>query len=314
MTRTIKVQDLTKEYPDDGGVAGIDLAADEGEIVGVLGDDGAGKTTLVRTLLGYLHPDRGKARLLGFDMLRRGHRRDAMNEVGYVPRAFDLPPGVTGRRLLEHWSELKEASASIDLVERFHIPLDQPVDGYDRTHRRRLAVVQAFMHQPQLAILDEPTRDLDPLDRQALHRFLREQADDGVTVLLTTADVAEARRACHRVAILREGRLVEVAGTARMAERTGKVVRVRFREGAITRERLERLRIGGVVDAERDPEGYLRLVVDGTVDLDELLDRLARMPVADVEIREATLDEIFAWLYDEGELPGNRFEEVGDDA
>lgn len=310
----VEVEDLTKRHRDSRGIAGIDLAVGEGEIVGVLGDDGAGKTTLVRTLLGYLHPDRGEVRVLGFDMLRRSARRDAMNAVGYVPAQVGLPGGVTGRRLLEHWAELKPASAAIDLVDRFNVSLDRPVDGYDRTSRRRLAVVQAFMHEPRLAVLDEPTRDLDPPDRQALHRFLDEQADDGVAILLTGSDVAEIRRVCDRVAILREGRLVEVLGTAGLAERTGRIVRVRFREGAITRERLEGLRIGGVVDAERDPDGYLRLVVDGTVDLDELLDRLARMPLEDLEIREATMDEIFAFFYDEGELPGHRFEEVGEDA
>lgn len=314
MTAAIETDDLTKQHPGGDGIAGIDLEIDGGEIVGLLGDDGAGKTTLVRTLLGYLHPDRGAARMLEFDMLRRDHRRDAMNEIGYVPAELGLPGGVTGRRLLEHWAELKQVSAGIGLVDRFQVPLDQPVDRYGERSRRRLAVIQAFMHQPRLVVLDEPTRELDPLDRQALHRFLAEQADDGVTVLLTGSDVATARRVCDRVAILREGRLVEVAGTAEMAERTGKIARVKFREGAITRERLERLRIDGVVDAERDPDGYLRLALDGTVDLEELLDRLTRMPLEDVEIREATLEEVFTLFYDEGELPGTRFEEVGDDA
>jgi ABC-2 type transport system ATP-binding protein len=207
----IETSGLTKDYGAGRGLFGLDLEVREGEVFGFLGPNGAGKSTTLRLLLDLIRPTAGRARVLGLDT-----RRDSLairRRVGFLPGDFALHPRLSGRVMLGHLAELRggvDKRAIDSLAERFDADLDRPVRQLSTGNRQKLGLIQAFMHEPELLILDEPIAGLDPLVQQSFHALLTEVSDAGRTVLLSSHTLSEVERVTDRLAILREGRLVVV--------------------------------------------------------------------------------------------------------
>src|SRR6516165_2981503 len=205
----IATSGLTKDYGSGRGLFGLDLEVRQGEVFGFLGPNGAGKSTTMRLLLDLIRPTSGSARVLGLDT--RGQSVEIRRRVGFLPGDWALYPKLTGRVVLDYLARLRggvDPRVRDSLVARFDADLGRPIRQLSTGNRQKLGLVQAFMHEPELLILDEPIAGLDPLVQQSFHTLLREVSAPGRTVFLSSHTLSEVERVAERVGVLRRGRLV----------------------------------------------------------------------------------------------------------
>jgi ABC-2 type transport system ATP-binding protein len=207
----IATRGLSKDYGSGRGLFGLDLEVRQGEVFGFLGPNGAGKSTTLRLLLDLIKPTAGSAQVLGLDSIRDSV--EVRRRVGFLPGDLALYPKLTGGVVLEYFAQLRggvDGHVRDALVERFDAVLDRPIRQLSTGNRQKLGLVQAFMHEPELLILDEPISGLDPLVQQSFHSLLGEVRAQGRTVLLSSHTLSEVERVTDRLAILRDGQLVVV--------------------------------------------------------------------------------------------------------
>jgi ABC-2 type transport system ATP-binding protein len=207
----IATRGLSKDYGSGRGLFELDLEVRRGEVFGFLGPNGSGKSTTMRLLLDLVKPTAGSARVLGLSVGEESV--EIRRRVGFLPGDFALYPKLSGRVVLEYLARLRggvDPRVRDSLVERFDADLDRPVRQLSTGNRQKLGLVQAFMHEPELLILDEPIAGLDPLAQQSFHALLGEVSAQGRTVFLSSHTLSEVERVTHRLAILRRGRLVVV--------------------------------------------------------------------------------------------------------
>jgi len=235
VTVALRLEALTVRYRDFVAVDALDLEIEKGELFALLGPNGAGKSTTLRVLTGQLAPSGGRAYVLGHDVGRDFAR--VKPRLGYVPDRDNHFEELTGRKNLELFADLYRADRArvrecLSLVE-LDDAADLPVRGYSQGMRRKLLVARAFLHQPELVYLDEPTANLDVHSARLFRRVLSELARAGTTVLLTTHDMAEVDEICTRVAVLRRGRRIALGTPAELKQKhTQHVVDVVLAGGA----------------------------------------------------------------------------------
>jgi ABC-2 type transport system ATP-binding protein len=285
---------LSKDYGSARGLFGLDLEVGRGEIFGFLGPNGAGKSTTMRLLLDLIRPTAGSARVLGLDT-RRGSV-EIRRRVGFLPGDFAVYPKLTGRAVLDYLAQLRggvDLRVRQALVERFEADLDRPVRQLSTGSRQKLGLIQAFMHEPELLILDEPIAGLDPLVQRRFHTLLGEVSAEGRTVFLSSHTLSEVEQVTDRLAILREGRLVVVDSLENL------------RQVAVQRLEIE---FGGPVDCDRFREipvvrevhAHGRTVTIGFEgSADAVVKAAAAYEVRAIRPREADLEEIFLRYYGE---------------
>jgi ABC-2 type transport system ATP-binding protein len=211
MTAVIRTERLTKMYGSHRGVLELDLEVGAAEIFGFLGPNGAGKTTTMRVLLDLIRPTSGRAEVFGIETTADPvaiHRR-----VGYLPGEFDLYERLTGAATIEYFANLRggvDPAYVAQLVERLGLDPSRRFREYSKGNKQKVGLILALQHKPELLILDEPTAGLDPLVQQTVFELLREATAEGRTVFLSSHVIAEVDKTCDRVAIIREGRLVQV--------------------------------------------------------------------------------------------------------
>ena len=206
----IVAKDLCRTYGSRRGISDVNLTISAGEIFGFLGPNGAGKSTTIRVLMGLLRASSGTARIFGQDCWSEGStvRRD----VGYVAGDVRLYSWLTTRRGLGMISKIHGRDLLLEglkLAERFRLEPDLVVRKMSRGNRQKVALVLALAHSPRLVILDEPTSGLDPLMQDTLMMCLRELASDGRTVMFSSHTLSEVETLCDRIAIVRDGQIVE---------------------------------------------------------------------------------------------------------
>ena len=292
----VRTERLTKDYGQGRGVFELDLEVRQGEILGFLGPNGAGKSTTMRLLLGLIGPTSGGATLLGLDAARDGLA--ARRRVGYLAGDFGLYPQLTGRAVLEYFARLHggvRPDRIAALSERFDADLDRPVHELSSGNRQKLGLVQAFMHDPELLVLDEPIAGLDPLVQRSFHDLLAEIREQGRSVLLSSHTLSEVDRVADRVAILRAGRLVVVDTIEHLK---GVAVR-RLELDFATPPDPEDFR---VLDGVREVEATgtsLRIAFEGSPDA--IVKAAARHEVTGLRSLEDDLEDIFLRYYREDE-------------
>ena len=293
MTDAIRTRALTKVYR--GGTVAVrelDLSVRAGEVFGFLGPNGAGKTTTIRILLDLLRPTSGGAEVLGLDTRRAGV--DARRRIGYLPGDLPLYPKLTARETLTYLAALRGgvASDSIErLTERLDLPLDRPVGTLSHGNRQKVGLVQAFMHEPELLVLDEPTGGLDPLLQQEFHRLVEEVAAEGRTVFLSSHVLSEVERVADRVGVIRAGRLVALEEITALQQRATRRLEVELADSV---DAVGFARLPHVREAQADGR-RLHLVVEGS--LDAVVKALAEHEVVTLTSHEPDLEEFFLDLY-----------------
>lgn len=298
MGLAIETTGLTKRYGGQRGVTELDLAVRTGEVFGFLGPNGAGKSTTIHLLVGQIRPTSGSARVLGLDAWSR--RDEVLRRIGFLPGELSLYERLTGAEVLDLLARLRGgvSAAVVDaLVERFAVETRRPVRDLSMGNKQKLGLVQALMHEPELVVLDEPTLGLDPLVQREFQQLVRELRDEGRTVFLSSHTLSEVERVADRVAIIREGRLVEVGEVSRLIELAVRRLELRF-EVPVDPADFEGL--AGVRRVEVD-DGGLRVEVEGP--LTQVMKVAADRDLVDLHVREADLEDVFLRYY-EGEEDG----------
>jgi beta-exotoxin I transport system ATP-binding protein len=292
----ISAHGLTKHYGSVRALTDLSLDVRRGEIFGFLGPNGAGKSTFIRTLLGFLHATRGTATVLGHDIATDSV--EIRRSTGYLPGGIALYDSLTGEQVLDYLVELQdtEPRRRAELCERLELPasvLRRRVRDYSRGMRQKIGVVQALQHDPELAILDEPTEGLDPLMQHAFYRILDDLRGEEKTVFFSSHVLSEVERLCDRVAIIRAGHLMAVHDVTELLERRKRRVMLRWRGAAPDPTTLPGL-ADVVIDGDR---------ISGTLsgEIAGFVRSIASPNLEDLIIEPASLEEAFLEYYADGE-------------
>ena len=321
----IKTEGLTKHYGDVRANEDLTFEVREGEVFGYLGPNGAGKSTTIRTLMGFQSPTSGSATVLGHDVTDRKAMIEAKRHLGYVPAEMGFDEDVTGNRFLRYQASLKGDSRSEELLDLFDPPMDREIGEYSTGNKRKLAIVLAFMHDPDLVIMDEPTSGLDPLMQERFYEFIRDEQAAGKTFFFSSHILSEVQKICDRVGVIRNGHLVELEDVETLLDRGGKRVSVRVAD-PVDREdfAIEGAHDVSVAGDERSPqpttadggEGPSSGGRDGTSvsftftgDYNDLLSHLVAYDVLDLDIADAPLEDVFMRFY--GEVDPDRESAAG---
>jgi ABC-2 type transport system ATP-binding protein len=291
----IETEGLTKSYGAARGIVDLDLAVPVGAVFGFLGPNGAGKTTAIRVLVDLLRPTSGRARVLGLDSV--DDSVEIRRRVGYLPGDAATYEHLGARELLTWLARLRggvPTSRIEDLADRFELDLDRPLGALSKGNRQKVLVVQAFMHDPELLILDEPTAGLDPLVQHEFARLVGEVARDGRTVFLSSHVLDEVQHLCDRVGVIREGRLVATETMASLQDRALRHVSIRFAEAV---DPAAFAALPGVGDLTVQGGTALRCSLAGSPDA--LVKLAARHQVVDFLSEPADLEELFLHYYED---------------
>ena len=294
----ISIRGLTKRYGAITALNNLNLEVVRGEVLGFLGLNGAGKTTTIRLLLDLLRPTSGSALIFGHDCW--GDGLAARAQVGYLPGELGLYPDLTGLEVLDFLAGLNRQPVDKrrrqELFDRLELPLSdlrRTLRQYSTGMKRKLGLIQAFQADPPLLILDEPTDGLDPLMQESFYALLRDAKQRGRTVFMSSHVLSEVERVCDRIALLRKGELVLLAGMEASRRLAARRVRVHFAQDVVVPADLP----PGLEFTETSPRLW-RLEVAGP--LGPLLAVLARLPVQDLEVQEARLEDVVLKYYREG--------------
>ena len=275
----------------------LDLTVARGEVFGYLGPNGAGKSTTIRLLLGLILPTAGRATVFGRDVHTEGVA--ARREAGYLPGDLRLSDRLTGREQLESLARLRgrvDRALRTSLCERLQVDLDRPIRQLSKGNRQKIGIVQAFMHRPDLVVLDEPTAGLDPLLQTEVRALLRETAAEGRSVFISSHSLDEVQHVADRVGIIRRGRLVDVDAVDNLRERSLRHVTVTF---PIAPDPAAFAGIDGVRVVEATGSA-LKLSSPESA-MSALVKRIAEHDIVDLVSQPADLEEIFLELYREGD-------------
>ena len=310
----IECRGLTKRYGKHRGIEDVDLTVREGEIFGFIGPNGAGKSTTIRTLLGLIGKTSGEARIFGLDIER--DRKAILRQTGYLPSEVFYYDRMRARDLLAYAASFYPDRRACmqrarELAQRLELDLDARVEDMSLGNKKKVGIVAGLLHRPRLIVLDEPTSGLDPLMQRAFFGLVREENARGATVLFSSHILSEVQRVCGRVAIIREGRIVDVRDIAEMRASAVKRVSVELGDGAGAARAGEGSHADS--DASASDDGFSAVRELGGVrafeshgaqatflfegELSALLGLLARLPLADVAISEPTLEEAFMHYY-----------------
>ncbi len=282
---------LSKRYGPVQALNDLNLTVRPGDIFGFLGPNGAGKTTTIRLLLDLIRPSRGYARVLGLDT--RSQSLEMRRRVGYMAGEVALYEQMTGGELLSLLSDLRGGGhmpRAHQLAERLDLDLRRRIGDYSSGMKQKLALIAALSSAPELLILDEPTKGLDPLAQLEVYAILAEERGRGCTVFFSSHILPEVERVCNRVGIVREGRLVAVEDVDSIRHKRVRRLTVTF-AGPVA---ADALRMEGVEVVSMDGD-RAELAVHGHVP--DLLQRLAALPVVDFVFPEATLEDTFMKFY-----------------
>ena len=289
--QAICTEQLTKFYGKSRGIVNLNLSVAPGEFFGFIGPNGAGKSTTIRTLLGLIRANSGEARVLGLDPSGKD-RKEILRRVGYLPSDTALYTGLTVKDILKLSAGLrgKDCSAqAAELCGRLQLETGKKVEDLSFGNRKKVGIVCALQHRPELLILDEPTGGLDPLMQHEFFSILQERNKEGVTVFLSSHVLSEIQRYCTRAAVIREGSIVACDSVDMLARNSAKRVTLR---GKISREEIPEAR------EWTDLGGTVSFLYSG--DMNSLVRTLASKELSDLTISEPDLEEIFLHFYGKG--------------
>jgi ABC-2 type transport system ATP-binding protein len=280
----LQTEHLTKSYDGFRALDDLNLSVAPGEVFGLLGPNGSGKTTALRLVLGFLRPTAGRATVAGHDCWADSVR--ARRHISYLPGELRLYENMTGRQLVRFLSQLRGDERRADvgaLARRLDIDLDRPIAHLSSGMKRKVALLQVLLPHAPLLILDEPTNALDPTMRDELLAQLRQARDAGQAVLFSSHVLSEVERVCDRVGILQKGRLVHLQEMKDLQR--ARLVHVRFAGPAAAPPPLPGLRVREQHDG--------RVTWEHAGELPPLLEWLARQPVADLRVEPVGLGAVY---------------------
>lgn len=286
---------LTKRYPGaaDYALKRLSITVNRGEVYGFLGPNGAGKTTAIRLLMNFIQPTVGQATILGLDVVL-----DAValkRQLGYLAGEVALYPKMTGRQFLHYMSHLHEPKREAylrELVRRFKAELNKPIKDLSKGNRQKLGVIAAFMNEPAVLILDEPTAGLDPLMQETFFELVKQAKERGATLFVSSHNLTEVQKICDRVGFIRGGVLVGEQSLAELA--ASQIFDIAFASAAPLAE------LRKIPGAKVVANSQYHATVSLRGDLSKLFSVLARHQVTSLNQRDVNLEDEFRRFYQTG--------------
>ena len=286
----IKTEKLTKYYGKSRGIIDLNLEIEQGEFFGFIGPNGAGKSTTIRTLLGLIKPGKGRATIFGKDIVQ--DKTAILERTGYLPSEATFYSGMKVKDIIKLSADLRKKNCKEEakrLCERLQLETNKRIEDLSFGNRKKVGIICALQHQPDLLILDEPTSGLDPLMQHEFFEILRERNAEGTTIFMSTHILSEVQQNCNRAAIIREGRLIACDTVDSLAKTKAKRVTLK---GDFAADRLEEVRDLKVSD------GLMSFLYSG--EISELIHRMSESQIEDLTICEPDLEEIFMHYYEGG--------------
>ena len=291
--KPLEIKSLTKWYSSVCAIEDVSFDIGQGEIFGYLGPNGSGKTTTIRIFLDFIRASAGHARLFGLGS--HVHSSKIKSRIGYVPGEYGIYEEMRGLEYLRFFGALrgyKKPPLRDRLVEIFDLDTSKRTKSYSHGTKQKLAIIQAFMHDPELLILDEPTIGLDPLMQQRFYELLMEMKNRGKTIFLSSHILPEVEKVCDRVGILREGKLVAIHEISEIKKIRLKSIEISFKQEVDKSV----FRLDGVRKVEKDGN-TIKLWIDSNIN--SVLRTISEYPVENISFRDASLEDIFMEYYSE---------------
>ena len=286
--KAIETKQLTKNYGKSRGIEEVSFTVEKGDIFGFLGPNGAGKSTTIRCLLGMLHYDAGEARILGYSVGR--DQKEILTRVGYMPSEAMFYPSLRVKDVIKLAADIRGVDCRQEaerLCNKLEVNISKKVQELSLGNRKKVSIICAMQHKPELLIFDEPTSGLDPLMQEAFFELVTESNKEGATVFMSSHVLPEVRKYCKHVGIIKEGRLIQT-DTVENLTKTG----------------LRRIKLTGIsdlmgMDGMKDvKKSANELEFTYTGDVRMLISRLQGMPLQDILISEPSLEEVFMHFYE----------------
>ena len=298
----IEVDHLTKDYGFGRGVFDVSFHVDKGEVFGFLGPNGAGKSTTIRHLMGFSKPGEGSTKILGQETFNKYY--EILNHVGYIPGEIALPAGLTGKAFLQMMQDLQgvhnneQLKKMLDLFELDDVALSGETKRMSLGVKRKLAVVAAFMSDPDVLILDEPTSGLDPVMQEVFVKLIHEEKERGKTILLSSHIFSEVDSTCDRIAIIKDGKIVSefVANDLKHASR--KFYNVEFANKTAKIAFVRKCKTLSSLNLIKDDEKEVFLSIEDK-DLNGLIAVLSDSKAVKFSNRKESLEDYFMKFYKE---------------
>ncbi len=287
----IEVDHLTKYYGKARGIIDVSFSVDEGEIFGFIGPNGAGKSTTIRLFLSLIYPTSGSATIFGKDCIKYGP--ELRQDIGYLPSEVFYYERMKVIDLLKYSASFYKKDCTqrmYELADYMELDLNRRIEDLSYGNKKKVGIVQGLLHQPKLLLLDEPTSGLDPLMQRKFFQIIREENKRGVTAFFSSHILGEVQRLCNRVAIIKEGRIIEIADIRTLQQNNYKRIRV-----AANGLDVSYFDLKGVSKLEKT-NGEVRFFYKG--DINAIMRRISGIKVSDVAIEEPTLEEIFMHYYE----------------
>lgn len=297
----IEVDRLTKDYGFGRGVFDVSFKIEKGEVFGFLGPNGAGKSTTIRHLMGFSRPQKGSVKILGKESFTFYHK--ILSKVGYIPGEIALPQGLTGWEFIKMMQDMqgKRNDKYLNgLLERFELAdsaLKCETKRMSLGIKRKLAVVTAFMSDPDVLVLDEPTSGLDPVMQGVFVDYVKEEKERGKTILLSSHIFSEVDDTCDRIAIIKDGKIVSEFIANDLKHASDKFFEVKFSSPQETERFLSADGEFKVLDSSVENCFALVLVNDSRIN--EAIEFLSGFNVVELGNRKETLEDYFMKFYKE---------------
>ncbi|MFD1032764.1 ABC transporter ATP-binding protein [Metaplanococcus flavidus] len=288
----LKTVGLTKKFGDFAALDGVDIEVEEGEIYGFIGPNGAGKSTTIRVLLGILKATEGEVKIFGKDAWKDAveiHKR-----VAYVPGDVSLWPNLTGGEVIDLFIKLRggnNKSRREELIQRFDLDPSKKCRTYSKGNRQKVALIAALSSDADLYILDEPTSGLDPLMERVFQEYVKEAKAQGKSILLSSHILSEVEKLCDKVAIIRQGKIIEKGTLKELRHLTGTILLVE------TKQPMPDLAAVKGVQGIEQKEGALSFQVDQE-ELDNVVRYVSQFGIIRMESAPPTLEELFMRHYE----------------
>lgn len=286
----IDIKNLTKSYGKNRGIDNVNLNVANGEILGFIGPNGAGKSTTIKVLLNIIFPTSGEAKIFDLDCVNDTTK--IKENLGYVPSEVRYYDNMKVKELINYsisFHDNVDRDYVDELCKIFDVELEKNISELSLGNKKKVAIVQALLHKPKLLILDEPTNGLDPLVQQKLFNTLLRAKEEGTTVFLSSHNLTEVEEFCNRVAIIREGKIIDVRSISDFANKKVKKITLTTSEN-IQEEILS-------VGAENLENSKNTMSFNYNGDINRLLSVLSKHKLQNLIIEEKKLSEAFMSYY-----------------